>query len=418
MFNLQLKTNKAIFSALLAMLVEPAYAVDFETVYQSALKSSAELTKVRTQSDEANANFGASNSNFMPRAGVESRYETFDSDFERVKGGTANAFVEWNVFNGFRDMQNRRSLGAEAKAVRFDKDRFEMNFKWMTMAKYSKAQVLQEHVEAYKRVIQSNQRNLQAVKTRRSSGRLSDADFFEFELFDSKLKQNLIELETEASAAMAELEAFSGVSPIGELTTQLKPKSLALDDLNFREMLGTQASKLHTSQLKLESAEARRALTTGGFLPEVNMKATYGSMGLRDTDVAPETAFAISARWELFSGLETVNSRRVATAQLARAQAEYESDRIQSLSRAEQLRKQLRSIFARLEFEEKNQKNVERFLKTVEQEYRLGVKNSADLKSALELVLDTDLNRASLRSDYFSARAELQEILGIELKEL
>jgi len=419
MLRLPLKTSKNILIVyqLIALLPNWALAIDFETVYQSALKNSTDLAKTKADADEAKAIYQASKSKFLPRAGFESRYETFDSDFEKVKGGTANAFVEWNLFNGFKDVQNRKGLGAESKAANLEKDRLEKNLKWIAMAKYSKAQVMQENVQSYKNVIQSNLKNLETVKMRRSSGRLSDADFLEFELFDSKLKQDLIELETEAASALAELEAFSGMSPIGELNSQLKPKRLSLDELNLKDLLSSERSKLNESRLKVEAAEARKSLTTGGFLPEVNLKATHGSLGLRETTVSPETSFGITAKWELFSGLETVNDRRVASAQLAKAKAEYEGTKIYNLSRAEQLRSILKSIMARYDFEEKNQKNIDRFLKTVQDEYRRGVKNSNDLKSALELALETQLDKASLRANYFSARAELQEILGTELKE-
>lgn len=411
------KFNLCLSVLSLAVFSNTAKATDFETVYQSAMKNSTELTKIRANADEARANMKASNSNFMPRAGVESRYETFDSDFEKRQGGTANAFVEWNLFNGFKDVQNRKSLSADSQAAKLEQERFEMNFRWLVMAKYSKAQAMQEKVEAYKKVIQANLRNLEAVKLRRSSGRLSEADYLEFELFDSKLKQDLIELETEASASLAELEAFSGTGSLKNLTTQLKPQPIDTAALNMPQQVASTKSSLYASQLKVESAQAKKSLATGGFLPEVSLRATHGSIGLRETEVAPETAFGVTARWELFSGLETLNERRVAAAQLAKAKADFANAKIYSLSRAEQLKQKLESILTRFDFEEKNQKNVERFLKTVQEEYRRGVKNSADLKSALELALETNMNRAMLRSDYFEARTELQELLGQELKE-
>lgn len=416
MLSSQLK-NKLFLLLFIALFTNRAIATEFEVVYQSALKNSTELARTKATADEATALFKASNSNFMPRAGIESRYETFDSDLEEVKGGTTNGFVEWNLFNGFRDVQNRKGLGADAKAANLERQRTESNFKWIAMAKYTKAQAMQDNVETYKKVIDSNLKNLQTVKLRRSSGRLSDSDLIEFELFDSKLKQDLISLETDASAVVAQLEAFSGVNSISKLTTQLEPKKLRLDDLNLRELLKSEKSKLHESQLKVDAAQARKSLATGSFLPEVNLKATHGSLGLRETEVSPETAFGVTAKWELFSGFESLNHRRVASAQLVKAKADFENTRIQSIARAEQLRNQLKSILTRWEFEQKNQKNIEKFLKTVQEEYRRGAKNSNDLKSALELILETQVNRTMLRADYFEARAELQQILGIELKE-
>ena len=400
------------------LFAAPAISTDFDTVYQSALKNSTELVKINASSDEANARLKASNSNFLPKAGVESRYEEFDSDSVKDNGSSANAFVEWNLFNGFKDMQNRKSLKADAKVADLEKQRTEFNFKWITMAKYTKAQVMQESVEVYKKVIDSNLKTMDSIRLRKSSGKISDADYIEFELFDSKLKQNLITLETNATATLAVLENFSGVSNVSRLTTQLQPKPLNLDSLNLKELLDSDKSKLHDSRLKVESAEARKKSATGDFLPEVNLKATHGSLGIRETPDSPESAIGINARWELFSGFESTNNRRVASAQLAKSKAELNNSRVLILSRAEQLKNQLKSLTMRMDFEQKNQKQIERFLNAVQAEYRRGFKNSNDLKSALELVLETQINRAVLRSDYFEARAELQEILGIELKEL
>lgn len=150
----------------------------------------------------------------------------------------------------------------------------------------------------------------------------------------------------------------------------------------------------------------------------MNLKATHGSLGIRETPDSPESTLGITARWELFSGFESSNNRKVASAQLVKAKAELNSNRIIALSRAEQLKNQLKSISTRIDFEQKNQKQIEKFLKAVQEEYKRGFKNSNDLKSAFELVLDTQVNRAILRADYFQSRAELQELLGIELKEL
>lgn len=417
MLNSLLKNNLKLILTILLFSTN-VLATDFETVYKSALKNSTELVRINANSDEAIARLKASNSNFMPKAGFESRYQEFDSDLDKDNGSSTNAFVEWNLFNGFKDAQNRKSLMAEAKAANLEKERAQFNFKWITMAKYTKAQVMQENVEVYKKIIDSNLKAMDSIRLRKSSGRLSDADFIEFELFDSKLKQDLITYETDATAAVAELESFAGIDSVSKLTTQLQPKPLNLDGLNLKELLESEKSKLNDSKLKVESAEAKKKAATGDFLPEVNLKATHGSMGIRETLDSPESTLGVTARWELFSGFESANDRKVASAQLAKAKAEFNNSRIIVLSRAEQLRSQLKSISSRIDFEQKNQKQIERFLKAVQEEYRRGFKNSNDLKSAFELVLETQINRALLRLDYFKARAELQEILGMELKEL
>lgn len=124
---------------------------------------------------------------------------------------------------------------------------------------------MQENVEVYKKIIDSNQKAMGSIKLRRSSGRLSDADFIEFELFDSKLKQDLITHETEATAAMAELEIFSGLSNVSKLDTQLEPKSLDLDNLNLKALLDSEKSKLMIVDLRSSLPMPRRKLLRATF---------------------------------------------------------------------------------------------------------------------------------------------------------
>lgn len=421
MLSSLLKINNSIFLILAVcsgcLVSHSSLATEFETLYQMSKLSSTELKKANASSDEALALLNASHSSFFPRLGVESRYETFDSKFESVKGGTASAFLEWNVFRGFKDFQNRKSLLVESKAAQAEKNRFELNFKWILAAKYAKAQALQKNVKAFNEAIKANQKNLQTLNLRKASGRLSEADYLEFQLFDSQLKQRLVQLETEASESLADLSAFSGTNVrLGELTTELAITALNLEGLNFSELLNSDSSLLAKYRLSTESADFRKRLTTGGFLPEVNVKASYGSLGLRETVVSPETALAVTAKWEIFSGFETINDRKVAHAKLVRAQAELESQKIFSLSRAEQLREIIKATQVRYEFEKKNKLNLERYLRVVEDEYRRGVKSSTDLKSALELTLETQIDRSQLAAVYFQARAELQDIIGKELK--
>lgn len=418
MFHSQLKQNN-ISLAILAfffLFSSQSLGASFETVYQATLQNSTQLARIKAESQKAQALSQSENSKFLPRAGLEMRYENFDSDFERIRGGTANAFAEWNLFNGFKDLSSKKVLQTEADIARLEQDIFEKNLTWILKSLYSQAQAKAEAVKAYQDIMSSNQKALESVRQRRASGRISESDLLEFELFDTRLKQELISFETDAARAISELESFSGLSPINNLGSELKPLPLNLDSLDLKKILSERNSRLESFRLRTEASEARKKMSLGGYLPEVNLKATHGSLGLRETTVSPETAIALTAKWEFFSGFTTLNEQRSASAEWIRSKAELAENEILLLSRAQQLRENLKNLLLRYELEERNQKNLERFMKAVQEEYRRGVKNSNDLKDALEMSLQTKIARAQLRADYFAARAELQNILGFELK--
>lgn len=415
MLNSLLKTSKFLilfFGLTLAQANAWANEVDFQTVYQAALKNSISLKLSEASYDEAKANLGIANSEFLPKVGVEARREQIKSDLEDIKENTSNVYVEWNLFDGFKDYNKRKSQKTEYAISKIQKDRTQINFEWIAKAKYAQAFALQEKAAAYKNIIQSNLKNLETVKRQRSSGRLSEADYLEFQLFDAKLRQDLLKIELESANALSDLQTFSGLDNITQLKTALTPKRLDLESLDLRSKIQSDHSLLEEQKLKVESLEAAKAETSGSFLPEVNLRATRGSEGIREATTDSETVVTLSARWELFSGLENVNQRRKAVAQLSKAEVQYQSDKVHLINRAEQLGKQINNIIERLRFEDGNKKNVEKFLATVEGEYRRGVKNSSDLKSTLELILTTGVNASDLKADYFVSRAELQEILG------
>ncbi|MFN7823726.1 MAG: TolC family protein [Pseudobdellovibrionaceae bacterium] len=421
MFRLQLKQNKSLqlgalqFLIGLTLLPSSSWGVSFEEVYEATLKNSSQLAVIRAKTQQAKAISQSEESKFLPRAGIEMRYESFDSDFEKRKGGTSNAFLEWNLFRGFQDVSSKTYFKTEAEITQLEQRRFENNLSWTLKALYSQAQAKAQAVLAYRSVIEMNQKALESVRLRRASGRISEADLLEFVLFDNRLRQDLITLETEAEQLLSQLEAFSGLSPITSLTSELKPSPLNLEQLDIKKLLSEKNSLLEDFRKRNEATESRKKLSKGGYLPEVNFNATYGSLGLRETTVSPETSLGLTAKWELFSGLTTINDQRSANAEWIRARAELAQNEILLLSRAMQLRQNLKNLLLRYELEEKNQKNLEGFLKAVQEEYRRGVKNSADLKDALEMSLETQIGRSQLRADYFEARAELQDILGIEL---
>jgi len=422
MLSSQLKTNNLARLKLVVLIIiaqANAWAIDadFQTIFESAQKNSADLKISQAHLNEAVAESGIANSAFMPKVGIEARNEKFNSEIEDRNQKTANIYAEINLFNGFKDVNNRKSQKTNLKISKIQKEKFDLNFEWLAKAKYAKAYALQEQVSSYKKIIESNLRNLETVKRQKQSGRLSDADFLEFQLFDAKLKQDLVRLELDAATALADLKIFSGLTDIEKLTTKLFPKSVQLSNSEIKTLLNGDKSRLAESQLRVESLEALKSQVNGNFLPEVNLRATRGSMGFREAEYDPETVVSLSAKWELFSGLEDVNRRKQVIAKLSEAQIQYDNDKLSLQSHSEQLLKQINNIVERLKFEEENQKSVEKFLSTVESEYRRGVKSSSDLKSALDLILATSLNRADLRSDYFVSRFELQNLIGQTLQE-
>ncbi len=424
MFNSILKINNQTISIILLIYLcmiqttDCANATELQSFLATTLQKNTELSQMKATTEEAKAQLSTSNSYFLPKIGIESRYESFNSEFEKVNGVTANLYLDLNLFNGFKDLQNRSILNSELDIVQTEQSRFENNLKWKALAKYTEVQALQENVKTYKEYIQQNLKNIETVKARRNTGRLSESDYLEFELFDSNLKQKLIALESELTEKTTDLNAFSGSEIKTPLETLIVPKKLNFANLDLQQLLKSEKSKLAEYQSRLNNIESRLKLVRGSYLPQVDLTLSHGSIGIRDTDVAPETSIMLKAKWEIFSGFSTRNEYKVALAQLNKAKTTYDMQSISLYSKTQQLSIFLENNFNQYIIAEQNQKKVKRFIQTVMEEYRRGVKSSSDVISAIELSIKSQMNLNQLRVNYFNARSELQEILGVTIEEI
>ena len=421
MSSLQLKISN-IFLALFVIPVvsfaqETSTMVSFEKIFDSIQKNDPHLSQRKAEVVTAEARLQATGSAFWPKLGVESKYETFDSEFEKVKGATSYLFADWNLFRGFQDYSVKQIAQNDLQIQKNELERYEANLKWSSLSVFQKAVSLQNILKLYDQAIVTNQKFLQTVRARKSAGLISEADLYEFDLYENELRLQRSDYESQLDEAMTELKALSNMSDLKSLYSEIKPHKILVSFDEIKKQLATPQSSLQSYRIQIESADSKKYEAIGKMLPEVNLQVTYGSLGIRDTEISPETAFMIQARWELFSGFESSSAYKVAVTEKAEAQANLSQQEIHSLSRAEQLKKRLDIIWSRFELEDQNKIKADKYFKAVQSEYQRGVKNSADLKSAHSTVLSNAVSVLLLKAEFFEIRSELQEILGYELKE-
>ena len=421
MCNLQLRISNVFLIIFLFAFSshgqEASTKMSFEKIFEFIQKNDPHLSQRKAEVVAAEARLQATGSAFWPKLGVESKYETFDSEFEKVKGATSHLFLDWNLFRGNQDYSVKKIAQNDLQIQKNELARYESNLKWEALRIFQKTVSLQNILKLYDEALLTNQKFLQTVRVRKSAGLISEADLYEFDLYENELRLQRSDYESQFDEAMTELKALSNLSDLKSLSSDIQPHKIILSFDEIKKQLATPASVLQNYRIQIDSADSKKYEAIGKMLPEVNLQMTYGSLGIRDTEVSPETAFMIQARWELFSGFESSSAYKVAVTEKAEAQANLTQQEIHSLSRAEQLKKRLDIIWSRFELEDQNKIKADKYFKAVQSEYRRGVKNSADLKSAHSTVLSNAVSVLLLKAEYFEIRSELQQILGYELKE-
>ena len=422
MLNSQLKINRYVKTLLLSFiivfLISKANAnanVEINTLIKSGIENNLELKLLQSELDEIDLTFKSSRSLFLPKVGIEARYELFEANQSRENGGSGNLFLEWNLLNGFKDYSYQKSLSFSKKNKNFEKERLEEGLALKIKKSYSKVVSYTQILETFKIFFDKNQKIIKSIKLRQSSGLVTSSDLLEFELFESKLKLDYISVEFELKSELKILSLLTGVENLPTLTKQLGVESFEKSKINIESLLVDNRSFLQEDITRLNDLSQQKHWSKFRYLPQISFMATHGSLGLRETVDKPETALGLVARWEIFSGFETQNESKLLDLKM------YQSGLVQSFKRNTfeselgQLILKLENLQNQIEYEENNFKRVEKYLSLILGEYKNGVRNAADVKAALELALDSSINRSKLVPEYFNIRENIFTLLGYDV---
>lgn len=116
--------------------------------------------------------------------------------------------------------------------------------------------------------------------------------------------------------------------------------------------------------------------------------------------------------WDLFSGFSTYWERKEGEAKQLRAEAQLKMAIQTTVMDTETEFRRLKSVQDRVDIEDKNEDRAKRYYDAVMNEYRRGVKNSADVKVAAELLFETRARRETYKYDFLKERVDLERAIG------
>lgn len=386
------------------------------TLKEALSKAGASSPELKASEYDYQASLGAlkmERSVFFPTIGIESGYQKFDSESEYISGTFSNVFGEYKFDLGGSGYFQYRAASLEADIAALKREKTQKFIQWSIETKFSRALYLQESIKLYSTALEQNKTYAQMAEKKKNSGLASDADVIEFDLNEAILRSDLEDIKSEFNEAMNDLRATIGLEYTEELT--LKGN---LAHFHISENLEQVKSKLNKSSygfrasgLEAQRASYMKSSSYGGFLPELTLRATYGRRGM-DEPEGPEKTYFVVARWELFSGFKNLGAYQKASA--LQEKAEYEK-RLNDRNLPAVLETEYKKFLAiqnRVDLESQNRERSKKYLNTVMSEYRRGVKNSADLKSASMQLLETSLRDLKYRFEGIKQKEALQSLLG------
>lgn len=355
---------------------------------------------------------------FLPKLGLESGYQSFENPSTGQRGTFNNAFMEYSVFNGGRDyyLLESKSLRRDASEIALQQKRQETE--WEVERSFHWLLFVTESIKFHEEALERNKTQQKAAAARKLAGLVSDADILEFDVYGTLLDSELTSLRAELIEAQTAFKKSLGLSD--NVTPILKGKlshyhvKTELSELSLK--VANNSKAILIAQKNWESSDALSKSSLGEFLPNVSIKATYGSRDIREGSNDKEMAVLAVARWELFSGMDSYWGYKEAVAEKGRSEYALESSRLSTKTDLEKTYSLLKALEQRVDLEGLNRERSKKYFTAMAAEYKRGVKNSPDMRGASEKLLESQLRDLKYRYDFIVQKIELQKIVGMNIK--
>jgi outer membrane protein TolC len=229
---------------------------------------------------------------------------------------------------------------------------------------------------------------------------------------------NLIDAENQHELAKAALIDVMGID---------QRSGIQLADLDFEprpirqsiEQLSTLAERhdpgLRSAEAGVESQRAGLKLAYSGFQPRINL--LYNRSWEQNNTLAPDGFStwnaSVSISLPLFHSLREYASVRQARESVRSAEKMKERYRRSLSLRVKQAALNAQSAWKRLQVTQKAREEAEENLEVVNHLFEVGMAANIDVLDAQVATTMARSNAINVRYDYFSARAELERVVGV-----
>ena len=127
------------------------------------------------------------------------------------------------------------------------------------------------------------------------------------------------------------------------------------------------------------------------------------------------TNIMLTANFELFSGFESQNQRRIQNSVFAKYQNNLKGKILFSISEMETFFRRLKTVERRVDLEEHNVERSRTYYEGVKKEYLRGYKNSADLASASDRYTESIKRKIQFMFEFLIQKLKLERSLGAKV---
>ncbi len=397
--------------------MEEPRKVGLDDAKKYAIQHNFEVMSLRQALEEARARQGRARSAYYPKLGIAGGADTQMKSSANENAVIGYVYGDYNLFNGFGDSYRTQiaALDAEKAEIRLKRAEFRVGLE--VERAFHLYLFKKTTIELKRETVKLNDTNKKMASNKKRSGLAAESDVMEFDLRDATLRSDLLLLEQEIEEARTALKKLLGeevgsrIEPVGSLQHQHLRGNL--NDLVKRIKDESEPVLVGARNIAISSLETKAAQSK--WLPKLDLEVAAGYLPWDLRQVPSGSAMLggkVVARIDLFSGFETLYERREAEAKRLRQEAELKTAILSAMIDTENAFRRISTIQNRVDLEEENESRAKRYYASVMNEYRRGVKNSADLRVAADGLFEVRLKRESFKFEFLNSRLDLERTLG------
>ncbi|MFQ5688857.1 MAG: TolC family protein [Gemmatimonadota bacterium] len=326
--------------------------------------------------------------------------------------------ASYDLFTGLRRQSTLKSarLGVAAENARLRQSEYQIIHD--VKQAYFNAIASRELVNVQRETVQRQIDQLNFVQQQVDLGRATRSDLLRSQVDLNNAKLDLLNAENAARASTFQLGEVLGieerVAPVAEATLETEPFNLSREQLLRRALAG--APSVTSAVASARAANASVGSARSAYLPSLTFN---GGWAWQDAGFPPSNrSWSLSLRgsYPLFNGFQRESAIYRAQAQANQAHAQERAARLAVRKDVDAAYSQIRSAEAAISLAEQSVELSQESLRVIQERYRLGLATILDLEQAQITLSQSQVDLINRRFDYQIGLAQLESLLGQDLK--
>jgi outer membrane protein TolC len=407
---------------------EPTVTLD--QAIELALRHNPTMTQrvgaVRTSESAERTSLGA----FLPSLSLSSgaslsSSDRFDANTQTTVRGSNESFsaglsTSMDVFTGGRrgaqlQVSRANTAAAEASLV-------EQRFAVALQAKQAYFNVLrgEETVRISQARVERGEQGLRAAEVRLSAGSATRSDSLRAQLELTQARQALLQAQHQRRSAAYVLGALVGVrGPVAaEPLASLDPAPLAMSEEQLRQLALESSPAVISSESSMRASEASLQASRAQYLPTLRASGGYDWSNQDAAFNGGRTSWStrLSLSYPLFNNFSREDANERAEVNLSNARVVLADAQRQALAQVQQAIDAVNLAGEQIALTQEAQRVAAEDLRVQETRYGLSATTILELITSQIALVEAELNQINARYDYQVALAELEALIGRELR--